>query len=40
MYDRVIGEWKLGLELNNPSDLTRSGVVAKIRDIFLPRVFR
>ncbi len=39
MYDRVIGEWKLGLELNNPSDLTRSGVVAEIRDKFLPEFF-
>ena len=39
MYDRVIGEWQLGLELNDPSDLTRSVVVEKIRDIFLPRFF-
>ena len=39
MYDRVIGEWKLGLELNNPSDLTRPVVVAEIRDKFLPRFF-
>ena len=39
MYDRVIGEWKLGLELNNSSDLTRAGVEAEIRDKFLPRFF-
>lgn len=40
MYERCIGEWKLGLELNNPGDLTRPEVIAIIRDRFLPRFFR
>lgn len=39
MYERCIGEWKLGLELNSPSDLTRPEAIFAIRDQFLPRFF-
>ncbi|MHB8656164.1 MAG: HsdM family class I SAM-dependent methyltransferase [Terriglobia bacterium] len=39
MYERCIGEWKLGLELNRPTQLTRPEVAATIRDTFLPKFF-
>src|SRR5437764_12789172 len=39
MYERCIGEWKLGLELNSPAQLTRPEVTATIRDKFLPKFF-
>ncbi|MGH9396963.1 MAG: HsdM family class I SAM-dependent methyltransferase, partial [Terriglobia bacterium] len=39
MYERCIGEWKLGMELNQPSDVARSEVSAKLRDVFLPQFF-
>jgi hypothetical protein len=31
MHGRCIGQWKLGLELNKPTDITRAEVIAKIR---------
>ncbi len=39
MHERCIGEWKLGLELNKPTDVTRAEVIEKIRTEFLPRFF-
>lgn len=39
MHERCIGQWRLGLELNKPTDITRAEVVAKIRDEFLLRFF-
>src|SRR3970040_1954397 len=37
MYERHVGKWPLGLQLNNPADLTRPEVEATIRDKFLPK---
>jgi hypothetical protein len=39
MHERCVGQWKLGLELNHPTDVTRAEVIAKIRDSFLPEFF-
>jgi hypothetical protein len=39
MHERCINEWKLGLELNKPTDVTRAEVIEKIRKEFLPRFF-
>lgn len=39
MHERCIGEWKLGLELNKPSDVTHPEVIGKLRDDFLPKFF-
>src|SRR5947209_12585547 len=39
MHERCVGQWKLGLELNHPTDVTRAEVNAKIRDEFLPKFF-
>lgn len=39
MYQRCIGEWKLGMELNQPSDVTRPEVSARLRETFLPGFF-
>jgi len=39
MHERCVGEWKLGLELNKPQDVTRPEVRAKLQDEFLPRFF-
>lgn len=40
MHERCVGEWKLGLELNKPSDVTDPGVAATIREKFLPQFFK
>src|ERR1035437_4080100 len=39
MHERCIGEWKLGLQLDNSTDVTRPEVQAAIRDEFLPKFF-
>ncbi len=39
MHERCVGDWKLDLQLKEPSDVTRAEVIAKIRDQFLPRFF-
>jgi N-6 DNA methylase len=39
MHERCVGQWRLGLELNEPADVTRAEVIARIRDEFLPRFF-
>src|SRR5712692_2575030 len=39
MHERCVGQWRLGLELNDPTDVTRAEVIARIRDEFLPRFF-
>ncbi|MGH9359007.1 MAG: HsdM family class I SAM-dependent methyltransferase, partial [Terriglobia bacterium] len=39
MYERCIGEWKLGMELNRPSDAALPEVAARIREVFLPAFF-
>lgn len=39
MYERCIGKWELGMELNQPSDVTRPEVSARLRDVFLPGFF-
>jgi hypothetical protein len=39
MHERCIGQWKLGLELNKPSDVTRAEVSLRIRNELLPRFF-
>jgi N-6 DNA Methylase len=40
MHERCVGQWSLGMELNDPSQLTRAEVESKIRDEFLPNFFR
>lgn len=39
MHERCIGQWKLGLELNRPTDVTRAEVIKKLREDFLPKFF-
>lgn len=39
MYERHVGRWPLGFELNRPADVTRPEVIAAIRDKFLPTFF-
>lgn len=39
MHERCIGEWRLGLELNKPGDVTRPEVIGKLKDEFLPKFF-
>lgn len=39
MHERCIGQWKLGLQLDRPTDVARPEVIAKLRDDFLPRFF-
>jgi hypothetical protein len=39
MHERCIGQWKLGSELNKPTDVTRAEVGLKIQNDFLPRFF-
>jgi methylase of polypeptide subunit release factors len=39
MHERCIGQWKLGLELNKPVDVTRAEVSLKIQNELLPRFF-
>lgn len=39
MHERCVGQWKLDLQLRDPSDVTRPEVIAKIRDHFLPGFF-
>jgi hypothetical protein len=39
MDERCIGEWKLGLQLDRSTDVTRPKVEARIRGEFLPRFF-
>ncbi|HEX8069902.1 MAG TPA: N-6 DNA methylase [Pyrinomonadaceae bacterium] len=39
MHERCVGQWRLGLELNHPTDVARAEVTARIRDEFLPRFF-
>jgi len=39
MHERCIGEWKLGLQLDRSTDVTRPEVEARIRDEFLPKFF-
>jgi len=39
MHERCVGQWRLGLELNKPTDVTRAEVIAKVRDEFLPQFF-
>jgi hypothetical protein len=38
MHERCIGQWKLGSELNKPTDVTRAEVGLKIQNDFLPRL--
>lgn len=40
MYDRCVGQWKLGLNLNKPSDVTSPTVVRLLQEDFLPKFFR
>src|SRR5579885_989064 len=40
MHEQCVGQWKLNLELNKPTDITRAEVIARIRDEFLPKFFR
>ncbi len=39
LHQKCVGEWKLGLELNKPQDVTRPEVRVKLQDDFLPRFF-
>jgi hypothetical protein len=39
MHERCIGEWKLGMQLDRSTDVTRSEVEARIRNEFLPAFF-
>ncbi|MGE0126892.1 MAG: class I SAM-dependent DNA methyltransferase [Blastocatellales bacterium] len=39
MHERCVGQWKLGEELNKPTDVAREAVIKKIRDEFLPKFF-
>lgn len=39
MHERCIGEWKLGLQLNKPTEVTRAEVIEKIQGEFLPKFF-
>ncbi|MBI1762775.1 MAG: N-6 DNA methylase [Acidobacteria bacterium] len=39
MHERCIGQWRLGLELNKPTDVARELVSQKLRDEFLPKFF-
>ncbi|MGH9752464.1 MAG: HsdM family class I SAM-dependent methyltransferase, partial [Blastocatellia bacterium] len=39
MHERCIGQWKLGEELNKPTDVAREAVSKKIREEFLPKFF-
>ncbi len=39
MHERCVGQWKLGLELNHPTDVTRAEVIRKIKEEFLPNFF-
>ena len=40
MHERCIVEWKLGLELNKPDEVTRPEVRVRLQDEFLPRFLR
>lgn len=40
MHERCVGQWELGLELNQPSDVMRAEVIARLRDQFLPKFYR
>jgi hypothetical protein len=39
MHERCVGQWKLGLELNKPSDVTRAEVGLRIQNELLSRFF-
>jgi N-6 DNA Methylase len=39
LYERCIGQWPLGLQLNRPSDIERPDVKKKLYEEFLPRFF-
>jgi hypothetical protein len=39
MHERCVGQWELGLELNQPSDVMRAEVIARLRDRFLPTFY-
>jgi len=39
LYERCIGQWKLGIELNRPTDVERPDVKLKLYEEFLPRFF-
>ncbi len=39
MHERCVGQWRLGLELNQPGEVAHAEVIAKIRDEFLPKFY-
>lgn len=39
MHERLVGHWKLGLKLNNPTDISLAHIHTKIFSDFLPQVF-
>lgn len=39
MHERCIGQWKLGLELDHPTHVTRAEVIRKLKEEFLPNFF-
>jgi hypothetical protein len=40
MHERCVGQWELGLELNQPTDVMRAEVIARLRDQFLPTFYK
>src|SRR5258706_4723832 len=40
MHERCVGQWELGLELNQPADVMRAEVIARLRDQFLPTFYK
>lgn len=40
MYDRCVGQWSLGLNLNKPTDVTSPRVIRTLQEEFLPKFFR
>jgi methylase of polypeptide subunit release factors len=39
MYDRCVGQWSLGLNLNKPTDVTSPRVIRTLQEEFLPKFF-
>jgi hypothetical protein len=39
LYERCIGQWPLGMQLNRPTDIERPDVKRKLYEEFLPRFF-
>lgn len=39
MHERCVGQWKLGEELNRPTDVTHAEVTKRIKEEFLPKFF-